>query len=117
MSSSNETVVYVQLVDTGRKVGALANVAGVQVHTAVSACVHRILTSLVSFREKSVEQVELFLSSEAGVEESPPSRIGGPLRPNKSLRGEVLARLNAGGGGAGVPLPAELYLLAVAKGA
>ena len=61
--------------------------------------------------------MELFLSSEAGVEESPPAHIGGALKPNKTLLSEVLDRLNPTRTSAGVSFPNPLYLLAVAEGA
>ena len=62
-------------------------------------------------------QVKLFLSDEANIEVPFRSPTDTALKPNRTLRSEVLDRLNPTGAGAGAVFPATLYLVAVVEGA
>ena len=105
--------VYVQLVIDGAKSGALANVKGVQAKGMVSDGLDIILSSLASLRGTTAEQVQLYLSDEAGIDAPPPAFTCTALKPNKTLEDEVFGRLNSTGAGAGASFPMPLYLFAV----
>lgn len=96
--------------------GALARVDGVHADALVGDGLDVILSSLATLREKTAEQVQLFLTDEAGVDSPSPSPTGTSLKPYKLLRAEVQRLINAKGAGEDVPFPDPLFLFAVVEG-